>query len=76
MAEVGFVTCAKVALCIGQVVLPAYRSKFSNAPLPSLSCWRCCASCAMRASCSVRAEFYANGLSPVIIKASILIFSP
>jgi hypothetical protein len=30
MAEVGLVTFAKVALRIGQVVLPAYRSKFSR----------------------------------------------
>jgi Transposase DDE domain/Transposase domain (DUF772) len=30
MAEVGLVTFAKVALRIGQVVLPAYRSKFSK----------------------------------------------
>jgi hypothetical protein len=30
MAEVGLVTFARVALRVGQTVLPAYRSKFSK----------------------------------------------
>jgi hypothetical protein len=30
MAEIGFIPCARVALSIGQAVLPAYRSKFSK----------------------------------------------
>jgi hypothetical protein len=30
MAEIGFVTCATIALHVGQAALPAYRSKFSK----------------------------------------------
>jgi hypothetical protein len=30
MAELGLVTCARVALQVGQAALPAYRSQFSR----------------------------------------------